>query len=485
MNRKFIAGIAVFLCAVLMLAAILPACAESDASLEADREIIRHADNIEVFHNGVAVFETKNHRSGFFTPEGKILFILEADPDTYIVPTIDGNMLIYRGSASGVMDRYGNILVPVEWEDILICGEPDTWCVQRGNQYQLINSEGEVFGPVSNTWIFFSDGLADVSGNEYNGFITPDGELAFTVPENWFLMPFINGKAEFYYQAEDGNTVYGILDHQGNTSRMISLDSSYSNIVYSHWEDAYYAYREEEDGQLRLVRLDAVTGEITGVSHHVYADTQEEAPLYVYDTGTPAPPVSSGLVPVMIFEASRDGFSYYQSFGYLQSPDLRLAIAPPSKPWSYAGTFSNGVAYVRVCGTDPILGTLDYSLEGPVGVIDTNGNYLISPAFEEIFSLSAGLFRARTNGLYGIVAEDGQFLLEPEYTAIQMVLGSKGDFFQVRKNDLWGVIDSVTLEFILDIRYDDIDAFDPETGCFIVREDGLWSVVDAGGNKIW
>lgn len=70
---------------------------------------------------------------------------------------------------------------------------------------------------------------------------------------------------------------------------------------------------------------------------------------------------------------------------------------------------------IKVHGDASLAGYIEVQLNGKIGVLDTLGNILLPPKYEEISMLSPGMFAIKEEGLWGIWDPKAQFSIAPLY----------------------------------------------------------------------
>ena len=81
-----------------------------------------------------------------------------------------------------------------------------------------------------------------------------------------------------------------------------------------------------------------------------------------------------------------------------------------SSRYSYASGFHEGVCIVK-------------SSSSNWGVINTSGDYIIDPVFDEIGYFNYGIAPFRKNDLWGLINNNGDIILEPKFSHIQNFIG--------------------------------------------------------------
>lgn len=52
---------------------------------------------------------------------------------------------------------------------------------------------------------------------------------------------------------------------------------------------------------------------------------------------------------------------------------------------------------------------------GKAGYVDENGNWVIEPKFDDVWSFQDGIAKIKLKGKLGLIKSDGTYLLEPQF----------------------------------------------------------------------
>lgn len=173
--------------------------------------------------------------------------------------------------------------------------------------------------------------------------------------------------------------------------------------------------------------------------------------------------------------------SYPDAYGFADN-GLAEACDHETRLWGYIDETGAWVIEPRFEREGPFLdGGVAHVNDGDGGHwIDESGNFVDDGSV----SLPR-VMKDEASGLYGVVGEDGAWLLEPSYSGLVRDLYSDLYVASPAGSDLWGVIDP-SGQWLLEPRYVDLlnevdaDVFaakDAETGLWgYVRPDGTWAV---------
>ena len=116
------------------------------------------------------------------------------------------------------------------------------------------------------------------------------------------------------------------------------------------------------------------------------------------------------------------------------------------------------------------------SFDGKYGYINTDGDFVIEPQFEEAEDFKNGIARVRTNGKYGYINTNGKFVIEPQFDNV-------GDFRDgiayVKLNKKYGYINSKG-GYIIKPQLDFASYYFAE-GFACVEVDGKYGYINTNG----
>ena len=130
-------------------------------------------------------------------------------------------------------------------------------------------------------------------------------------------------------------------------------------------------------------------------------------------------------------------------------------------------------------------GILKVSRNGQYGIIDTNGNRLLSCDYDEITSLKGvtNSLLTEKDGKYGVVDNVGSVIINNEYKEIKPISDQyENGYIVIDDNDKYGVI-NYTKTVALENEYDDIKQVYGNGKYYIVKEGDNWKIVDTDGNE--
>lgn len=94
--------------------------------------------------------------------------------------------------------------------------------------------------------------------------------------------------------------------------------------------------------------------------------------------------------------------------------------------------------------------------DGKYGIIDTDGNYVVSPVYEQISEITDGGAVFKRDGLYGYMNRDGAIVITPRYESLSNFKNGLAVFSQDHK---YGVVDKAAT-VVVNAEYEDISLMD-------------------------
>ena len=283
---------------------------------------------------------------------------------------------------------------------------------------------------------------------------TDSGEYIYTVQKYGVIdldgNIIIEPKWDNYYVFDEGmmcfesydSEVYAVYDEAGECISTFNVPEGVDRI------------RQFENG-FALIEVDGLWGYMD-----IYGEIVIE-PKYEMDTWAGFEPdyyfeekynFSEGLAAVAL-----DG-----KYGYIDETGEAVI------PFIYA--FDGGRAIVYY--------TLD-AKEFRCGVIDTAGNWIIKPEWDEITKLENDVYCVKANGNYGVIDKTGQMIINTEYSMIEYDDELKG--YILYMNPGYGTADEHG-NIIIEPVYDYIGSYNKESA--LACKDGSIVLIDKAGNEI-
>lgn len=456
--------------------------------------------------------------------EGKIIFKNLVMPDDEKITTINGLTVIDTGAQLQVIDAQGHIRLSGNFDWIHPIIEDDLAIVRKGNQYYYYRLHPASRGSLdkalfSNTTTgsniigrlafdksfdrvgLFSEGWAFAEQGEWRGFIDKLGNRVKEVPYDQ-VTTFYKGRA--IYSGADNK--YGVINREG----VPVIPAVYDNINYcgDHFivEDLAFGLLNSKGQEV----VESVYHYIVCYDKFVVAHTNLETSefdinLIYLDSDKPYPhkidrfdKMKDGYATIMVHknDQSEDdlGFAgFVDKSGkvtLIGKRKFRLdnlgeglflddRVNKIEKLINHKGEVINTKGYSEIY---PIVnGYLPVRKNDVWGLIDTNGNEIFPPSYEDLEVIGNDLFRVEKK--VGVINKQGEEVVPPIYDGIDLL---PNGFITVMRDLNWrkevGVL-SPDLQFILPLEYSEINYL--EDNVFAVRnEDSLKALADTTGRVL-
>ena len=285
--------------------------------------------------NGLARVRAENDSIGFINVKGEMVI----NPTFSDAGDFSESKVAWvkRGNHYGLIDKSGNLILPVNYEKLVPAGE-DRFIFRQNRKYGLIDGVGKVLVKPNYKKLkpFAENGLAAVKENDLYGYIDRSG--------NWHLQPA-------FLQASNFSEGRAVVTTQAEKLELI--DATGKNYLREEYTQLWYANESRW-----LVEKNGKYGTID-------ADGSIVIPL-VFDEIQPA---SEGL---MVYQQG-------PGWGFLSAMD-GTPITPPA--YGLAWPFKNGFARVAT--------------NRGLSLIDTTGQLRLPPLYLDLRDGSQGLFPVQT-----------------------------------------------------------------------------------------
>lgn len=353
--------------------------------------------------------------------------------------------------------QYPLIATPstMQWIDLLLVSE-GMYCIFDGEKYGFMTEAGEeITSCIYDTAEPFNEGLACVSQGGKYGYIDAKGEVA--LPLNYdYATAFVEGLAYF----EIGER-YGFMDQTGTPVFYPDCDSvsSFQEGLAFFSKDGRYGYIDQA-GQI--------------VIDSVYDDAG------YFEEGL-AKVVKSGRTGVI----NRKGELIVDvKYDYVTINDSFIFAVCDGKM-----TCLDRTGEIIVEQSDNIRVTGEYLCfqEGQkTGLLDKEGNLLIEPVYDQIWSLGEKLFQIKEGELWGVADCSGNVRIPAVYSSVfydKYANHAEGGMLVLKDADgNMECVDSLDLSKKISCQYDSIDWMDRERA--IVRQNGRFGIIDGEGKLI-
>lgn len=373
-------------------------------------------------------------------------------------PSFDSGLLAVKNNKNlwGFINGAGEVIVPLQYKEVSPTFSEGYAAIENENkQWGFVNQEGKVtISPQFKEILSpFSEGLAGVKTVDGNGYVKPDGTMAFMADYDR-LYPFENGLAEI----REGE----VISQTVSRPRPISIGIGWGwghwfrphhryhpwgwGIGFPIWDPWYYEYETIPTVQVKRGYIDHTGKVIASPSN---------------DRVFPA--TSNGI---LIFNHNRYGFvnrkgdfiAHTTYLGLLpEEEDTILLVKDESKNW---GILSMADGHeILPCTYKEIQsiggGLYKYKVDNQWGLMDKEGHLIGNPCYEAVASYGEGLIPVKENGSWHFVDEEGKTPFTPLETFSDVTPFVKG-FAGVKVKGKWGLIDR-SGHYILSPTYEDLD----------------------------
>jgi hypothetical protein len=375
---------------------------------------------------------------------------------THIGEFNDGLAVAFKGRARGyggpcgAIDKNGNIVIDFIYEGMGAFQNGLAVAYSEG-KFGVINQSGEfviplIYGEISG----FLDGFAQVRKDDKWGILDNTGEIVIPFEYDNIVRNIGHG---FF-----ATTHHESLNYLLNTKGEIVLPTKYEWLGYYDWIGYFY------DG-MAAVSWDGLCG---------YIDNTGEVaiyPGYPYSVNDFSDGMASICVPADPRETGSISFrSYYGKWGFIDKTGELVIPAEYDVAWEFFG----GFARVGICGEDenrtkwgfinktgeivvpliyeylePFVNGLAVGIREPeneslnsLQVIDTSGNTIVSVSAENVtISDNGRIILVRQNGKEGLMNMKGEVILPFEYDNIY-INNTRDNLLCVEKDGLWGILET-------------------------------------------
>ena len=293
----------------------------------------------------------------------------------------ESNLLVLnKGTASGVANLDGKMIIPVDYDSILIGG-------QYINAYKedtrlVFNLEGNQVETNYTNYVKANDDYAIVidASNNYN-IVGKDGKEKLT--------------DQYVYLEYFTNNLF--IATKGNRTGLISADGKVViPMQYSTMQKIELA--KSENAKDKTAILQATDGD----TKRVDIINQDEK-------------ISKGIVDAVLEkEEGEDGIEY-----------LVMTSENDRKYFNYNG---EEVSYKDIKGDNKLYAVAQ---NGKWGFADANGSMVIKPQYDFVTEFNKGFAGIKQNGKWGVINESGNLVLEPKYELEQRNLKFLGSYYEV------------------------------------------------------
>lgn len=293
----------------------------------------------------------------------------------------ESNLLVLnKGTASGVANLDGKMIIPVDYDSILIGG-------QYINAYKedtrlVFNLEGNQVETNYTNYVKANDDYVIVidASNNYN-IVGKDGKEKLT--------------DQYVYLEYFTNNLF--IATKGNRTGLISADGKVViPMQYSTMQKIELA--KSENAKDKTAILQATDGDTKRVD-------------IINQDGK----ISKGIADAVLEkEEGEDGIEY-----------LVMTSENDRKYFNYNG---EEVSYKDIKGDNKLYAVAQ---NGKWGFADANGSMVIKPQYDFVTEFNKGFAGIKQNGKWGVINESGNLVLEPKYELEQRNLKFLGSYYEV------------------------------------------------------
>lgn len=331
-----------------------------------------------------------------------------------------------RNGKYGLTDRYGAELTTFQYDSISTFNRGLS-IVKSRDFYGVIDEKGIwVITPYKDSIQFYGDEIYFKQGSEY-GIADRSGNTIYRGYDKIWPLP------KGFYKAE--NDGYKIFDLKGNELLERAYDSvrMINSVLWLLERDSlYFIFRPEDQADFKLPEG---VQKVTSYSEHhikILKDDQwgfvsEMGHLTIANRYDSIGDFSEGLCPVQLIG----------KWGVVNRSE-EIVVQPV---YTHIAPYFNGMTVV----TKP---------NGDKGLIDRNGDFVLSAIYTELIRTEAGIILGVGNA-YGLANTDGTLIRAPQYDSIEQL---ENGFFLVSKSGKFGVI-SLKGEDVVPVAYETIQQF--------------------------
>ena len=351
-------------------------------------------DGVEWFQEGLTVCRIGD-KFGYINKIGQIKIAATFDD---ALPFNEGHALVELNEQWGLIDRNGEYIIPAKFEDL---GElKNGLCYfQEADHYGYFDENGMIRLKANYSEAYdFEEGYAVVSKNDYYGVIDQFGTT---------FLPF---KYDDIFHYQDNFYCASYKGYWG----VISLESD-TLIPFE------YDYIGKPNNGYTIVEMDDEFNFINEKGEEVYDLWKEIYPehrqLAMFKDGYSKIKFEDGFNLIdtsgaKLFKKEAEDLGLYSSLiaiknnGLWGFQDVKGKMVIPFT-FDYATSFSEGTAIIK---TNPFF-----------GLINEEGEFLIGPYQEELKFVNDSLLIAKSVGKYGIIDVEGDTLLNYRYNKIEPI----------------------------------------------------------------
>ena len=418
-------------------------------------------EDASTFNEGLAAVKLRS-LYGFIDTE-KNLVITPTYEEAY--PFSDGMALVKKNGLWGAIDKKNNVVIPFNYEEATIISD-NLLSVKQNNNYGCVDFKGNIIIDfISQNPILIynhnNKNIAIITENNYQGFIDLDTNFKVE-PKYTGIMPFYDNNSHII--SLECNRKFGFV----NLDTKTIVEPKYSNSL-------------SFNGELSPVSIDGKFG---------YINIKDEIVIEpIYNS---ANPFYNGLANVSLNGKT----GCIDKTGKIVIPIIYDYITPFYQNYVTTASIDGKVSLINTKGQllfEPKFQNIDFNSENdmfPASYVDEDinikyvfinkkGEIVLNTDYTGISSFHNGLATVSNLGKYGIIASNGMEIVPPIYDEVYG-LDEQGDTFQVCLKSKWGIVDKTQKE-ILKCEYDIIETYN--NNIYKISKDGKWGLFNKSSNK--
>lgn len=403
-------------------------------------------EEVRYFYGGLAPVKQKG-KWGVINTDGKFVV-----PPTYkdVGPSYNDGLLAVKDNKNhwGFINGAGDVVIPLTYKEVSPAFSEGYAAVENDQKlWGFIDKEGNTtIAPQFKAVLTpFSEGLAGVKTVDGNGYIKPDGKVAFMADYDR-LYPFEDGLAEI----REGEVVGQTVTRRFPIS--IGIGWGWGHWFHHHhryhpwgwgigfpiWDPWYYDYETIPTVQVKRGYIDT-TGKVIASPSNDRVFPASESGILLFNNNR------YGWV-----NRKGDYMAHMSYTGLLPvEEDKTLLVKDENKQWGLLSM--------------------------------TDGQSLLPCSYKEIKVLGEGYYGYKTgDNQWGLADKEGHILTEPRYQAV----ASAGEgWIPVKEKGTWHFIDNTGKETIsLAAPLSDVTPF--HQGLAGVKVKGKWGLIDKSGHFV-
>lgn len=298
----------------------------------------------------------------------------------------------------GYLDKAGNVVIPPQYDYPPAPFFEGLACVRKSKKWTVINKDGQTVFTAKESVGPYSEGLA--------GFLSPNGKYGYLDKRGDTAIAPMFDKAYPFHEGLAKVKMDGLDGYIDKTGKMVVEPQFFFSRDFSNGLAVYAQGEEAEDWFVYLVSdldLDSDIDEYIVISG--YFELRKHEDLYYNKQGRIAftlpydtvYPFSDGLAAV----------SVNGKWGFINTKG-EMVIAPQFDEESFVSFCSDLLGYSEgLC--------LIKNSDNKYGYMDKTGKIVIKCQYEDAGDFHDGLAKVKVNGKYGFIDKTGKMVIEPRF----------------------------------------------------------------------